>query len=125
MGRSSGNTPTELFAICAERMGFNIHFDIPKLLNLSKKYVFPMMNRYNNIDLMCGVVGMHTGFLGSIHKVAGEYGVNPLLLMKEYTNINKVSMDLDKLGEIAKTLPEDYESLAIADFNGYFGHGQY
>ena len=125
MGRSSGNTPTELFVICAEKMGYNLNVDIPRLLNLSKKYVYPMMHRHNNIDVMCGVVGMHTGFLGSIHKVAGKYGVNPMILMREYAKFSKTIMDVEKLEEIAKRLPEDLESYSIADFNGYFGHGQY
>lgn len=124
MGRSSGNTPTELFAICANKMGYNIDLDIPKLLNLSKKYIYPMMHRYNNIDVMCGVVGMHTGFLGSIHKISGKYGVNPMVLMAEYSKYSKTNMDIKKLEEIAKRLPEDLESFSIADFNGYFGHGQ-
>ena len=83
MGRSAGNTPTELFAICAQKLGYNIHVDVPGILNLSKKYIYPMMHRYNNIDVMCGVVGMHTGFLGSISKASGKYGVDPMTLMAE------------------------------------------
>ena len=69
MGRSAGNTPTELFAICADKLGYNTHINVPSILNFSKKYIYPMIRRYNNIDVMCGVVGMHTGFLGSISKV--------------------------------------------------------
>lgn len=125
MGRSSGNTPTELFSICLQRMGYDNNVDILGVLNLSKKYVYPMMHRYNNIDVMCGVVGMHTGYLGSIHKISGKYGVNPLRLMQEYCKQNLLTMDTKMLDNIAKELPEDLESLEIADFNGYFGHGQY
>ena len=84
-----------------------------------------MANKMNNIDVMCGAIGMHTGYLGSISKIAGQYGVNPLKLMEEYAKIDQVYMDVNKLEEIAKELPEDLESLAIADFNGYFGFGQY
>lgn len=125
MGRSSGNTPTELFAICAQKKGYDLRLDIPQILNLSKKYIYPLHKRYNNIDVMCGVVGMHTGFLGAINKISGKYGVNPLLLMEEYAKYNKINMDIGKLDQIAKGLPEDIESYIIADFNGYFGTGQY
>ena len=124
MGRSAGNTPTELFAICAEKLGYNIHVDIPGILNLSKKYVYPMTHRYNNIDVMCGVVGMHTGFLGSVSKVSGKYGVDPMTLMDEYAKYSKVRMEVDKLEELATQLPEDLDSYSTADFNGYFGYGQ-
>lgn len=124
MGRSAGNTPTELFAICAEKLGYNIHIDVPGILNLSKKYVYPMMRKYNNIDVMCGVVGMHTGFLGSISKMSGKYGVNPMMLMAEYSKYSKVQMDVKILEEMAKKLPEDMDSYNTADFSGYFGYGQ-
>ena len=33
-------------------------------------------------------------------------------------------MDINKLEEIAKGLPEDLESYSLCDFNGYFGHEQ-
>lgn len=125
MGRSAGNTATELFAICAQRKGYDLGIDIPKILNLSKKYVYPLHSRYNNIDVMCGVVGMHTGFLGSVYKISGKYGINPMLLMQEYSKYSQVQMDIEVLDRIAQSMPEDIESYMVADFHGYFGTGQY
>lgn len=124
MGRSAGNASTELFVICAEKLGYDIHVDVPGILNLSKKYIYPMIRRYNNIDVMCGVVGVHTGFLGSISKISGKYGVDPLILMREYSKYSKVRMDANQLEEIASKMPEDLDSYSTADFNGYFGYGQ-
>lgn len=125
MGRSSGNTPTELFSIVTKKFGYEMEYDTNELLLLGKKYIYPMIHRYNSIDTMCGIVGMHTGYLGAIHKVAGKYGVNPLQLMDEYTKYSKIEMDHGKLEEIAQKLPEDIESYLVADFNGYFGNGQF
>lgn len=124
MGRSAGNTSTELFTICANKRGYGIDVDIMKLLEISKKYVYPMMKRLEPLDVMCGVTGFHTSYLGAIHKVAGTYGVNPLLLMEEYTKIDQLNMDVKKLEEIAKKLPEDIESMSITDFSKYFGEEQ-
>ena len=124
MGRSSGNTPTELFAICAGKRGYDIHVNIHELLRLSKKYVYPLTKKLDIIDTMCGVVGLHTSYLGDIHKIAGKYGVDPLLLMEKYTEYDQVHMDTGKLEELARELPEDLESFSIADFSGYFGHEQ-
>lgn len=124
MGRSSGNTSTELFTICAQKRGYDIDVDIHKLLEVSKKYVYPMTKKMNPIDIMCGSTGFHTSYLGSIHKIAGKYGVNPLLLMEKYTQYDQINMDVSKLEELAKLLPEDEESLTIADFRGYFGNEQ-
>ncbi len=124
MGRSSGNTSTELFAICANRLGYDIDIDIKRLLKVSKKYVYPLIRKINIIDTMCGYTGFHTSYLRDIHRVAGKYGVDPLELMEAYTAIDQVHMDIEKLDEIAKGLPEDMESFFICDFNGYFGHEQ-
>ena len=124
MGRSSGNTSTELFTICANKRGYSVDIDIMKLLEISKKYVYPMMKRLEPLDVMCGATGFHTSYLGSIHKVAGTYGVNPLLLMEKYTQIDQLNVDEKKLEEIAKELPEDAESMSIVDFSKYFGDEQ-
>jgi len=125
MGRSLGNTSTELYAICSQKKGYKMEISIPEILNLSKKYVYPLFKRYNNIDVMCGVVGMHTGFLGMVHKISGKYGINPMQLMEEYSKYSQVNMDIQKLEDIARNLDEDIESYLIADFHGYFGIGQY
>ena len=76
------------------------------------------------IDTMCGYTGFHTSYLRDIHKISGKYGVDPLELIEKYTEIDQVHMDINKLEEIAKGLPEDLESYSLCDFNGYFGHEQ-
>ena len=124
MGRSSGNTSTELFTIAASKRGYNAGIDTGLLIEASRKYVYPMYPRYNSIDVMCGVTGFHTSYLGTINRVAGLYGVNPLRLMAEYTKVDQISMDEDLLKSLAEKLPEDLEGLALADFTGYFGNEQ-
>ena len=124
MGRSSGNTSTELFAIAAHKQGHDVNIDVKSMLKLSKRFVYPLFKRMNMIDVMCGYTGFHTSYLRDIHKVSGKYGVDPLTLIEEYTKVDKVHMDIRKLEEIAKSLPEDLESYSLCDFNGYFGHEQ-
>ena len=124
MGRSAGNTSTELFAINASKMGFGIDIDIKKLLKVSKKYVWPLEKRINILDAMCGYTGLHSSYLRDIHKIAGKYGVDPLELMERYTSYDQVHMDIDSLEGIAKTMNEDLDSFMICDFHGYFGHEQ-
>ncbi len=124
MGRSSGNTSTEQFAICANKMGYGINIDIKKLLRLSKKYVYPLCKRINVIDTMCGYTGFHTSYLRDIHQIAGKYGVDPLELIEEYTKVDQVHMNTEVLDRIAATLDEDMEGFTVCDFNGYFGHEQ-
>ncbi len=124
MGRSSGNTSTELFSIAAHMYGFDINIDVKDVLKLSRRYVYPLFPKMNMIDTMCGYTGFHTSYLGDIHRVSGKYGVDPLALIEEYTKIDQVHIDVDKLEAIARKLPKDMESYSLCDFNGYFGHEQ-
>lgn len=124
MGRSSGNTSTELFAIAAKRNGFDINIDIKEILKLSRRYIYPLTRKMNIIDTMCGYTGFHTSYLRDIHEIAGKYGVDPLALIEKYTEVDQVHMDINKLDEIARTLPEDLDSYSLCDFIGYFGHEQ-
>lgn len=124
MGRSAGNTPTELFAACLQKRGYTTGVDVHELLKAGKKYVFPLAGKHNIIDTMCGITGLHTAYLGAIHRVAGKYGVNPLVLMEKYTAYDQVHMDVEKLDEMARSLPEDLDGFMTADFSGYFGHEQ-
>lgn len=124
LGRSAGNTSTELFTINAMKKGYDLEIDIKKLLLLSKKLVYPLISRkgINPLDVMCGVSEFHTSYLSYVHKVAGYYGINPLELIEEYAREDKIGLDERKMMEIAKKLPEDLENYQNVDFIGYFGN---
>lgn len=125
MGRSLGNASLEQFIICSNKLGYQFDCNIKELLTLSKQQIYPLVHKLNSIDVMCGATGIHTGYLGTINKVSGKYGVNPLELMEKYAKSDQIYMDAEKLEQIAKTMPEDLKSLEIIDLNGYFGYGQY
>lgn len=126
LGRSAGNTATEQLTICAEKMGYHIKVDYKKLLLMSKRLVKPFMKRkgIDPVDTICGISGFHSSYLQQIHKIAGLYGVNPLQLIEEYSKIDKMDMDENKLDEIAGRLPKDLESYRSANFIDYFGNEQ-
>ncbi len=122
IGRSAGNTSLEYLTICLKQMGYNIHIDIPKLLYVSKKYVYPFVKKtgIHPIDLVCGMAGFHSSYLKEIYKSAAAYSVNPLLLIENYCKKDQVGMDSKLLNEIAESLPKDVESLNEIDFINYF-----
>jgi len=126
LGRSSGNTSLETFVVCLKKMGLAVGIEELELLLISKRYVYPLVKRkgLNPIDIECGIDGFHSSYLKTIHKVAAECEVNPLVLIKEYCKIDQVSMDIDKLRKIAKQLPRDADSIVLTDFANYFGEEQ-
>lgn len=126
LGRSAGNTSLEEFTICLQKMGYDLHIDEIKMLLLSKKYVYPLVkNRgINPIDVECGISGFHSSYLQEIHRVSAAYEVNPLMLIREYCKYDQVGMDVEKLKDLARVLPQDHESGMLLDFFNYFGNEQ-
>lgn len=126
LGRSSGNTPLEHFSICMEKIDKEFSVDISKLLLLSKKHVYPFIKKagLNPVDTICGMAGFHSSYLPDIYRVAAMYEVNPLTLIIEYSKIDQVNMNTEKLESIAANLPKDQDSFFCVDLLNYIGGEQ-
>lgn len=126
LGRSSGNVSTELFTINAMKQGYDLNIDVKRLLLISKKLVYPLVNRkgINPLDVMCGVSEFHTSYLKYVHEVAGYYGISPLDLIEAYASEDKTGINLERMRAIAQGLPEDLDSFSDINFIGYFGNEQ-
>lgn len=126
LGRSSGNTSLEHFSIYLNKREKQKVVDIPKLLLLSKKYVYPFVRKtgLNPIDTICGLAGFHSSYLFDVYRISATYEINPLTLIQEYSKIDQVNMDIRKLENIAKKLPKDQESFLNVDLSNYIGGEQ-
>ncbi len=116
LGRSIGNTPTEMFVMYLEKKYGDkyVNMDIPRLLEYGYVTLKDISNRalQSPLDLICGYAGFHSGFLKDIYRCCDKYNVDPLRLIIAYSKENKVTMDYDRLSEIAMRLPAD-------DFDGH------
>ena len=126
LGRSSGNTVMETLVICLQKMGYNFPIDEIALLYLGRQYVYPLMKGrgINPIDIECGAPGFHSSYLQDIHKISAQFEVDPLLLIRKYSKIDKVNMDVEKLAKIAKGLPGNKNSGYLLNMVDYFGGEQ-
>lgn len=117
LGRSLGNTPTEMFIMALKRKypEYNCEIDIPRLLEYGYvllKNISPRRDVLNPLDLICGYSGFHSSFLKDIYKCCEEKEVDPLRLIIAYSSINQKSMDYQLLCKVADGLPKD-------DFEGH------
>lgn len=116
LGRSIGNTPTEMFVMYLEKKYGNKYtdMDIPRLLEYGYVTLKDISNRplQSPLDLICGYAGFHSGFLKDIYRCCEKYNVDPLRLIIAYTEKNKTTMDYGRLCGIAMRLPQD-------DFDGH------
>lgn len=106
MGRSSGNAITEKLVLLLERNGYEHHIKLEKLFELSEKIILPYTSQKHETssDYISGFAQFHSSYLSSIKKMANKYNINKNKLIIEYSKIDKVNMQEDKLEEIAKKI---------------------
>lgn len=126
LGRSAGNAITELLALSLNKKGYEIGIDAKKTLYAGKKLIKPLLKNVgiNPLDVVCGIAEFHTSYMKSIHKISTMFKVNPLDLIIEYSKVDKVNMDENRLKEIAVKLPEDFVSISEYNFADYIGNEQ-
>ncbi|MBR1762691.1 MAG: hypothetical protein IJ731_04920 [Eubacterium sp.] len=111
LGRSLGNTSTEMFVMAIQKKYGNefTDIDIPKLLEygyVSLKDIRHIVLQ-NPLDLVCGYAGFHSSFLKDIFRCCCDKEVDPLRLIIAYSEKNQKSMDYRLLCDIAESLPKD------------------
>lgn len=126
MGRSAGNAATELLIGNLMRQNAADMYNLKIIMDCAEKYVRPLWkHKANALDLYCGIAEFHTSYMKYIHRYAAKYRINPLDLILQYTNYDKVNMDENKLKEIAATMPEDKDCVMTDyGFNEYIGNEQ-
>ena len=111
LGRSIGNTPTEMLVMALKRKYGDqfLPMDVPCLLEYGYVVLKGITDKelYSPLDLICGYTGFHSSFLKYIYKCCSEVEVDPLRLIIAYTKINKESMDYEQLKLVARELPKD------------------
>lgn len=126
LGRSIGNTPTEMFVMALRRRYGDqvLDIDIPRLLEYGYVVLKDITDKdlYNPLELICGYTGFHSSFLKDIYKCCSEVEIDPLRLIIAYTKHNKVSIDYDYLKKIAKQLPKDKVDDHPYNFRKYFSN---
>lgn len=109
LGRSLGNAPLEQVVMVMERRGYHTGFDIPRVLEYGYAGLRSIVREklVNPLDYMCGYAGFHSSFLKDVYRCCNEKEVDPLRLIMAYSNENKMTMDYERLSEVADSLPKD------------------
>lgn len=94
MGRSAGNTVTEIFLYSLLRKNINLNIDIFRLLELGEKIIDPLLKNYqqvNSIGIISGYAQFHSSFLGKIYQYASKYEIDPKALIIKVAELDKVN----------------------------------
>ena len=126
MGRSEGNTMTEILVAILQKQGLCKSIDVNTLLDVSEALVRPMMHNsgYSPMGVTYGRAKFHSSFLGRILEAAERYAIDPRDLILKVTEHDQVNAPLELVEELAEQIsnlpdrPAVQFSLAPASTNG-------
>jgi 4-hydroxy 2-oxovalerate aldolase len=107
LGRSAGNTNTEMLLMVLMRMGIDLNIDIMKLFDLAERYIDPILKNYQQVDsigIISGYSSFHSSFQNKVMKYAAKYNVDPRLLIIKLTEHDKVNAPDELLDRLAKSI---------------------
>lgn len=93
MGRSAGNTQTEILAMVLEKKGYHTGVDSYRTLDLGERVIKPMMNKQQGVDdfsIIGGIARFHSSFSDIVADSAKKHGIDPRRLIVEISDINRV-----------------------------------
>jgi 4-hydroxy-2-oxovalerate aldolase len=125
MGRSAGNTPTEVFLVALQRMGIDIGIDPLEVMDIGEKYIKPLITRsgYDSLDVVIGYAEFHSSYMGIIREFATQYRIDPRRLIIEVTKEDKVNAPRDLVERAAKRIRDERDEVFTARFGLHRYHG--
>jgi 4-hydroxy-2-oxovalerate aldolase len=106
MGRSEGNTMTEVLVSILQRQGMCTDININSLLDTSEALIRPMLKEsgYSSMGVVSGRAQFHSSFMGKVIAVAKDYQVDPRDLILKITEEDQVNAPQELLEKAAKML---------------------
>lgn len=106
-GAGAGNTPLEIFAAVAERMGIDTGIDVFKLMDVAEDSVLPMMAKPPRADrdsLTLGYAGVYSTFLYNAKDCERRYGLPARDLLMELGRLKMIGGQEDMIEDTALTM---------------------
>lgn len=106
-GAGAGNTPLEVFAAVAERMGIETGVDVFGLMDVAEEQVLPMMERPPRADrdsLTLGYAGVYSTFLYFAKDAERKYGLPARDLLVELGRLKMIGGQEDMIEDTALTM---------------------
>ena len=125
MGRSAGNTPTELFIVVMERLGTPLGFDPLRVMDIGEKYIKPLVQRQglNSLDVVAGYAQFHSSYMGVIREFSSKFGVDPRKLIIALCERDRVNAPRAVVEELARNLSAEGDQAFSARFHLERYHG--
>lgn len=110
MARSAGNCSTELLVAVLQQQGIDTGVDFYGLLQYLDEELIPAMAQHQYkpavtpVDLVLGMSGCHSTFLGLFKSIADQYGVSLYQLITSVSKLDRKAPSKELIERIAETL---------------------
>lgn len=129
LGRSAGNTPTEIFLMVLKRKGIRSSVKCAlNVMDIGEEYIKPLIRScgLNSLDIVSGYAQFHSSYMGTIHRFASKYNVDPRKLIIRVCDIDKVNASSALVESIAQQIKVESKEMVTSrfHFDKYFGNEQ-
>lgn len=129
MGRSAGNTVTEMLVVSLERMGFDLGIDPIEVMDIGEKLIRPRIHKrgHSSLDIVTGQAQFHSSYMDVIRRYSSQYGVDPRRLILGVAEEDKVNAPAELVERVAQRLEGSTADEVLTARYGlaeYFGHEQ-
>lgn len=126
MGRSAGNTPTELFIVVMERIGVAMGFDPLRVMDIGEKFIKPLIRRdgLNSLDIVAGYAQFHSSYMGVIREFSSKFEIDPRKLIIALCKRDKINASRSVVEDLAQALSAEGASAARFHLDRYYGDEQ-
>ena len=111
LGAGAGNTPLEVFAAVAHRMGVDTGVDLYRLMDVAEDLIVPLMDKPIRVDrdsLTLGYAGVYSSFLLFAQRAGKKYGISARDILVEMGRRKAVGGQEDLIEEVALDLANQH-----------------
>lgn len=108
IGRSSGNTPSEVLVAVLDRMGIETGVDLFGVMEIADRCLRPVMEQIHLHDMLAVALGygrFHSSFLPQVQQAAAAHGVDLYRLVVALGQRDPMRVTDDLLAEVIRDLP--------------------
>ncbi|MEA2235601.1 MAG: 4-hydroxy 2-oxovalerate aldolase [Thermoanaerobaculia bacterium] len=105
MGRSSGNSQTEVMLVLLEKLGYKTGVDLLKAMEVGERLIQPLMTGGTGVsalEVTMASAQFHSSFLPRIEKACEQYHVDAKLLITEVSKVDVINPSQSLIMSIAE-----------------------
>ena len=126
LGRSSGNTSSEILLCALSRSGYKVDIDLLKTMDLGERYIRPRIKcrGYSSLDITAGFAQFHSSYMPKILDIAKKFRIDPRMLIIELCRYDKINAPKDLINQIAINLKSRNILFNAFEYSDYYGEEQ-